>query len=100
MAHKQEIELGVYDVATLLVGLAGQLRRDSLALDGLAHTQGDPEDGEVRALNELSGGLERVATILEGIRVRLCRSCMLIEVKERMAFAPYRLGGNRKIAGK
>ena len=59
-----------------------------MALEGLAHAQGDPDDGEVRALTELSGGLERVARILEEVRVRLCISCMLIEVEERIVFAP------------
>jgi hypothetical protein len=84
-----------HDVATLLGSLASQLRRDGLALTGLAHEQGDLEDDGSRTLVELAGGQERAAMLVDGIRQRLCRECKLIEVDERWVFSRPNTGKRR-----
>ena len=78
------------DLATLLFSVSGQLRRDALAVTGLAHQQGDGEDEETRTLAELSGGLERTALMLDAIRPRLCRSCQMIQIEERWVLSARR----------
>jgi len=93
MKENHMVDVTSQDLATLFVSLAGQLRRDALAVTGLAHQQGDGEDEETRTLAELAGGLERAALMLDAIRPRLCRSCQMIQIEERWVFSVPRIRG-------
>jgi len=95
MNKTHDLAMPPQDLATLLTSLAGQLRRDALAVTGLAHQEGDGEDDETRMLAELAGGLERTALLLDTIRPRLCHSCQMIDVEERWVFRVPRTGGRR-----
>ena len=92
MNDKHIVDVGVQDFSTLLVGLAGQLRCDALAVTGMAHMDGDVEDDETRTLMELDGSLDRVALLLDAIRPRLCHACQMIEIGEQWVFRAPRAG--------
>ena len=98
MNKMHDLAMPLQDLATLLTSLAGQLRRDALAVTGLAHQEGDVEDDETRALAELAVGLERAALLLDVIRPRLCRTCQMIQIEERWVFSAPGPGGRRAAA--
>ena len=95
MNEDHAVDVRNHDLSALLLSLAGQLRRDALAVTGLAHEQGRVEDDETRTLAELAIGLERAALMLDAIRPRLCHACQMIQVEERWVFRAARAGGRR-----
>ena len=79
-----DVEIGSHDTATLLSRLASQLRRDGLALTGMAYESSRPGQVEFRTLTEMAAGMERTALTLEVVSASLCRTCKMKPVSERL----------------
>jgi len=80
------IETEQTDVASLLAGTASRLRNDGLALVGIACRNSAPGAVEHRDLHELAGSLDRIATLVEAVKERLCQKCRLLDVAEHVTF--------------
>jgi len=84
MRKKDGVVLEDNDMATFLSGLASDLRRDGLALTGLAYESHRPGDEEFRTLTDMTGGLDRMALMLDKAGASLCESCRTKQVVERV----------------
>lgn len=74
------------DLDCFLKTLAGNLRRDALAVMGFAATNYRAGDSEHHDLAAISDALERTATLLAAVGGGLCQDCQLREVSERVTF--------------
>jgi len=84
MRKKDGVVLEDNDMATFLSGLASDLRRDGLALTGLAYENYGRGDEEFRTLTDMTGGLDRMALMLDKAGASLCESCRTKPVVERL----------------
>ena len=71
-----------HDLATFLGSLASQLRRDGLALTGMAYQDHELESAEFRTFAELAASLDQTASIMDNVRAQLCQKCRLMAVVE------------------
>jgi hypothetical protein len=85
------------DLATFLSGMVGQLRRDGLAITGLAHENYRRGDEDYDTLDAVRGGMDRMALVLEKVTASLCQECRMKPVAERIVFG---VGAMRVRVGK
>ncbi|MBI2932399.1 MAG: hypothetical protein HYY16_12175 [Planctomycetes bacterium] len=83
---RNNVETARTDLATLLSELVSRLRNDGLALTGLAWRESHPGSADHEDLHGLAGSLERTAKVVEAIRDRLCATCRMVDVAERVTF--------------
>lgn len=97
MAQRARIRTEEHDLATYLHRLADRLRRDALAVRGLARQESRPGDPDYDVMDELAAGLEEVADSLGGVKAALCSECRMVNVEEQryIGSAPVAGRGNR-----
>jgi hypothetical protein len=102
MKKNVDVVLEDDDLATLLSRLSSQLRRDGLSLTGLAYENHRPGDEEFRTLTDMTGGLERIALMLESAGSCMCESCRMKPVEERFIIrkGETSLNGERRVVGR
>ena len=83
---KESMELERTDLATFMSGLAGKLRKDSLALRGHAGREHDPGDVQHKELTSLADSLEWTAALLDITKRQLCQKCRMGDVVEGVVF--------------
>ncbi len=73
------------DATTFFGALASRLRLHGHALHGLAAAEGGIATFEGQVKSEMAADMEAIADYLDLIRHRLCSSCRLLEVIERVS---------------
>ena len=84
MGKNTTVEIDRTDLVTLLGCLASDLRNTGLAIRGAGHEHSSAGEPDFADADRLAGSLDRVASVLDGVRERLCKDCQLLAISEQI----------------
>ncbi len=92
MGKDAVVGIDQYDLTTLLGCLASDLRNAGQAVRMLGTEAAGADGGNFGDADRLAGSLDRVASVLDGVKEHLCKTCRLMTVSEEIRIDPPRSG--------